>query len=271
MRHPDLVLYEVDDGVATLTFNRPDRLNGMIGNMELAYFERLLQADSDDDVRAIVVTGAGRAWCPGADLAYVPGEDDLPLPNTVLPNSTPLSINKPIIAAINGACAGAGLGHAMMCDFRIAAEGAKFTAAFSRRGLVAEYGLAWHLTQIGGRQVALDLLLTSRVLLGDEMAQLGLINSAVPLEEVLTDSIALARDLAENVSPASMATIKRQVLTEQSLDVLDAIEQSNSLMYESLNGPDIAEGVMSFLEKRQAEFSPLGSGTVFNWMNENED
>ena len=108
MRHPELVLYEVADGVATLTFNRPDRLNGMIGNMELAYFERLLQADSDEDVRAIVVTGAGKAWCPGADLAYVPGEDDLPLPNAVLPNATPLSINKPIIAAINGACAGAG-------------------------------------------------------------------------------------------------------------------------------------------------------------------
>ena len=164
-----------------------------------------------------------------------------------------------------------GLGHAMMCDFRIAAEDAKFTTAFSRRGLIAEYGLAWHLTQVAGRQVALDLLLTARVVLGDEMAQLGLVNRAVPVEEVLTESMALARDLAENVSPASMATIKRQVLTEQSLYVLKAIEQSNSLMSESLNGPDIAEGVMSFLEKRQAEFPSLGSGTVFNWMNENKD
>jgi len=166
MDHPELCLYEVVDGVATLTFNRPDRLNGMIGNMELAYFRRLLQAESDDEVVAIIVTGAGKGWCPGADLAYTPGEEDEPLPNTVLPNSTPLGINKPIIAAINGACAGAGLGLALMCDFRIAAEGAKFTTAFSQRGLIAEYALAWHLTQIAGRAVALDLLLTARVVLG---------------------------------------------------------------------------------------------------------
>ena len=271
MKHPDLCLYEVDDGVATLTFNRPDRLNGMIGNMELAYFERLLQAEADDDVAAIIITGAGKGWCPGADLAYTAGPDDLPLPNEVLPNSTPLSIRKPIIAAINGACAGAGLGHAMMCDFRIAAAGAKFTTAFSQRGLIAEYGLAWHLTQIAGRAVALDLLLTARVLLAEEMAELGLINRVVPPADVIAESTALARQLAENVSPASMATIKRQVLAESTMTAEAAIESSNGLMYESLRGADLTEGVMSFLEKRQANFAPLGSGTTFNWMQEERD
>lgn len=268
MNHPELCLYDVEDRVATLTFNRPDRLNGMTGNMELAYFERLLQAQADDDVAAIVVTGAGKGWCPGADLAYRAGPDDLPLPNNVLPNSLPLSIQKPIIAAINGACAGAGLGHAMMCDFRIAAAGAKFTTAFASRGLIAEYGLAWHLTQIAGRATALDLLLSARVLLAEEMHGLGLVNTVVPVEDVVAQSLAFARNLATNVSPASMATIKRQVLSEQSLTALEALESSNALMYESLTGADVAEGITSFLEKRPADFAPLGSGTRFSWMEE---
>ncbi len=266
MKHPELVLYEVDAGVATLTFNRPDRMNGMIGNMELAYFQRLQQAEADSDVRVIIVTGAGKGWCPGADLAYEAGPDDLPLPNKVLPNDLPLSIRKPIIAAINGACAGAGLGHAMMCDFRIAAAGAKFTTAFSRRGLIAEYGLAWHLTQTAGRAVALDLLLTARVVLAEEMHELGLVNTVVPLGGLMDTARSLAADIAANVSPASIATIKNQVLTEPAMTVAEATAHSNSLMYESLKGSDLTEGVMSFLEKRQVSFPPLGEGTVFDWM-----
>ncbi len=268
MKHPELCLYEVDDGVATLTFNRPDRLNGMIGNMELAYFQRLQQAEADPDVRAIIITGAGKGWCPGADLAYQAGPDDLPLPNAVIPNSFPLSLNKPLIAAINGACAGAGLGHAMMCDFRIAAAGAKFTTAFSQRGLIAEYGLAWHLTQVAGRAVALDLLLTARVALAEEMLALGLVNEVVPRDDVMARSTELAKQLAANVSPASMATIKRQVRLEAEMSILEAMEHSNNLMYESLKGADLTEGVMSFLEKRQANFPPFGEGTQFDWMNE---
>jgi enoyl-CoA hydratase/carnithine racemase len=271
MRHPELVLYEMVDGIATLTFNRPDRLNGMTGNMELAYYERLLHADADDMVKAIVVTGAGKGWCPGADLAYEPGPDDLPMPNEVLPNSTPLAIRKPIIAAINGACAGAGFGLAMMCDFRIAAAGAKFTTAFSQRGLVAEYGVAWHLTQIAGRAVAIDLLMTARVVLAEEMADLGLVNKVVSPDQVLPESMAVARHLAENVSPASMATIKHQVLLESQMSAEEALAHSNSLMYESLRGGDVGEGVLSFLEKRQANFASLGDGTVFEWMREQKD
>lgn len=271
MKHPELCLYQVAEGVATLTFNRPDRLNGLTGNMELTYFERLLQAEADDDVRVIVVTGAGKGWCPGADLAYTPGDGDEPLPNTVLPNATPLSIGKPIIAAINGACAGAGLGHAMMCDFRIAAAGAKFTTAFSQRGLIAEYGLAWHLAQIAGRSVALDLLLTARVVLAEEMLELGLVNSVVPAADVMTASLELARQLADHVSPASMATIKQQVLVESSMTLPEAMSHANALMFESLRGADVTEGVMSFLEKRPAQFPPLGSGTVYEWMTDNHD
>ena len=268
MLHPDLCLYDVSDGIATLTFNRPDRMNAMIGNMERAYFERLQQAEADDDVAAIIVTGAGKGWCPGADLAYQAGEGDLPLPNGVIPNSMPLTIRKPTIAAINGACAGAGFGHAMMLDFRIASATAKFTTAFSQRGLIAEYGLAWLISQIAGRQVATDLLLTARVVMGTEMVDLGLVNQAVPVEDVLDTARTLAGHLATNVSPASMATIKHQLLIEPAMDPLSAFESSNALMDESLVGADVKEGVKSFLQKRPADFAPLGSGSIFTWMEE---
>lgn len=268
MQHPDLCLYDVSDGIATLTFNRPEQLNSMIGNMEYAYFERLMQAEADDEVAAIVVTGAGKGWCPGADLAYTAGEGDLPLPNGVISNAMPMAIRKPTIAAINGACAGAGFGHAMMLDFRVASSTAKFTTAFAQRGLIAEYGLAWLLPQIVGRQVATDLLLTSRVLTGLEMADLGLVNRAVPVEQVLDAAMALAGHLASNVSPASMATIKYQLLIEPEMGAARAFDSSNALMRESFGGDDLREGVMSFLEKRPANFAPLGSGTTYTWMGE---
>ncbi len=125
--------------------------------------------------------------------------------------------------------------------------------------------------QIAGRAVALDLLLSARVLLAEEMAELGLVNKVVPGDDVMAESKALALQLAENVSPASMATIKRQVLAESTMTAEGALESSNALMYESLRGADLTEGVMSFLEKRQANFAPLGSGTTFNWMHEERD
>lgn len=271
MKHPDLVLYDVAEGVATLTFNRPDRLNAMTGNMEVAYFERLRQAVDDDGVRVIVVTGAGRGWCPGADLADRRGADDQPLPNELIPTTTPLDVPKPIVAAINGACAGMGFALAMMCDFRFAASGAKFTTAFAQRGLIAEYGLAWHIAAIAGRAVALDLLLTARVVLAEEMAELGLVNRVVAAESLMDEALAFARQIAEDVSPASMATIKRQVLTEPARSAHDAMERADELMRESLAGADVAEGIASFLEKRPARFAALGAGTTFAWMGDDSE
>ncbi len=266
MTDEDLCTYRVDDGVAVLTFNRPDSMNGMTGNMEVAYFARLRQADADPDVRVIVVTGAGRAFCPGADLAYVPGPGDEPLPNVTVPRTTPLDIDKPMIAAINGACAGVGLAYALQCDLRFAAAGAKFTTAFGRRGLIGEYGMAWLLNAIAGRQTALDLLLSARVFLAEEAVELGLVSKVVDRDDLMDVVLAYARDLADNVSPASMATIKHQVDTEVSMSAHDALHHAEALMYESLAGSDVSEGVASFLEKRQVEFPPLGDGTKFEWM-----
>ncbi|MDH3679249.1 MAG: enoyl-CoA hydratase-related protein [Acidimicrobiia bacterium] len=262
----DLCAYEVDDAVAILSFNRPESMNGMTGNMEVAYFERLRQAEADDDVRVIVLTGKGRGFCPGADLAHEAGTDDHSLPNRTIPRTTPLDIAKPMIAAINGACAGVGLAYALQCDVRFAARGVKLTTAFARRGLIAEYGMGWLLDRIAGRAVALDLLLSGRVILADEAARLGIVNDVVEPDELMTRVFAYAADLAVNVSPASMATIKHQLNTEPELSAHDALANAEALMAESLAGADVAEGVGSFLERRQVDFPPLGRGTRFGWM-----
>ncbi|MFK7917174.1 MAG: enoyl-CoA hydratase-related protein [Ilumatobacter sp.] len=262
----DLCTYSVDQGVAVLTFNRPDAMNGMTGNMEVAYFTSLLQAEADPDVRVIVVTGAGRAFCPGADLAHRPGPGDEPLPNTSMERTTPLDISKPMIAAINGACAGVGLAYALQCDLRFAKRGAKFTTAFARRGLIGEYGMAWLLHSIAGRQVALDLLLSARVVLAEEAAELGLISAAVDGDDLMSHVLTYARDVAANASPASLATIKHQVNSEPAMSAHEALHHAEALMRESLTGADVTEGISSFLEKRQVEFAPLGEGTRFDWM-----
>lgn len=266
MADDDLCTYDVDEGIATLGFNRPDSMNGLTGNMEVAYFTRLRQAEADPDVRVIVVTGHGRAFCPGADLAYQAGPDDHSLPNAEIPRTLPLDVRKPMIAAINGACAGAGLAYALQCDLRFAAKTAKFTTAFSRRGLIGEYGMVWLLHNIAGRQVAMDLMLSARVILGEEAAAMGIVSAAVEPDELMDHVMAYAADLAANVSPASMATIKHQVNTEIDMTAHDATVHAEGLMGESLAGSDVVEGINSFLEKRPVAFPPLGDGTEFDWM-----
>lgn len=262
----ELCTYDVTDAVATIAFNRPDQMNGMTGDMEVAYFARLRQAEADREVRAIIVTGTGRGFCPGADLAHRPGPGEEPLPNQSVSRTTPLEITKPMIAAVNGACAGVGLAYALQCDFRLAAPGVKLTTAFARRGLIGEYGMPWLLNQIAGRAVALDLLLTARVVLSEEALTLGLLNRVVPADELLTEARALATDLAANVSPAAMATIKRQVSLQVDMTATEALDDSEQLMYESLQGSDVSEGIASFLERRAVAFPPLGEGTRFSWM-----
>lgn len=262
----DLCTYNVDEGVALLAFNRPDAMNGMTGNMEVAYFERLLQAEADPAVRVIVVTGNGRAFCPGADLAHRPGPDDEPLPNASMERTIPLDISKPMIAAINGACAGVGFAYALQCDLRFARKGAKFTTAFARRGLIGEYGMAWLLHSIAGRQVALDLLLSARVVLAEEAAELGVISEAVEADDLMGHVMAYAKDVAAHASPASLATIKHQVNSEPAMSAHEALHHAEGLMRESLAGADVIEGIASFLEKRQVEFAALGNGTRFGWM-----
>jgi enoyl-CoA hydratase/carnithine racemase len=264
----DLCTYELRDGVAIVTLNRPERHNGMTGALELAYYARLAQADADREARVIVVTGAGRSFCPGADLGHRPGPGEEPLPNTKVPSTFPSTIDKPLVAAINGACAGVGLVQALHCDVRFAATQAKFTTAFARRGLIAEYGIALLLPQIVGLAAATDLLVSGRTFLADEALRLGLVSAVVDRDEVLDHAVAYAADLAANVSPASMATIRRQLRAYRSLDLAAAVADSDRLMRESTTGADFTEGVASFLEGRPPSFAPLGEGSRASWMDD---
>jgi enoyl-CoA hydratase/carnithine racemase len=260
----EVVQRTVEDGVALLTLNRPDRLNAWTGEMERAYFDLLEESSASDEVRVIVVTGAGRGFCAGADMQELQaiGENGLQAAadaHDSRPQTFPLSIPKPIIAAINGACAGIGLVQALMCDLRFAAGPAKLTTAFSRRGLVAEHGISWILPRLVGPARALDLLLSGRVITGEEAAGLGLVNRALPPDQLRGETLGYARDLAENCSPASMAAMKRQVYGDLERGLAQALEKANELMVESLGAPDFVEGVASFVEHRQARFAALAS------------
>jgi enoyl-CoA hydratase/carnithine racemase len=258
----DVVLREIEDGVAVLTFNRPDRLNAWTAEMQTRYFDLLEECAADPDVRAIVLTGAGRGFCAGADMANLQGLaggdlDRASGAHDSRPVTFATGIPKPIIAAINGPCAGLGLVHALMCDIRIAAGGAKITTAFSRRGLVAEHGIAWILPRLVGPARALDLLLSGRIVLGAEAAELGLVNRAVDDDRVLEEALAYARMLASECSPASMAQMKRQVYGDYDRTLAESLEVADRLMIDSFSGPDFGEGVQSFVERRPPRFEPL--------------
>ena len=253
----EAALYEVSDGVATIMLNRPDRLNAWTGDMETAYFDHLEEAAGDADVRVVVVTGAGRGFCAGADMELLQAIGEAGGTGggrARRPHTFPLTIPKPIIAAVNGACAGLGMVHAMMCDLRFAAAGAKFTTAFSRRGLVAEHGISWLLPRLVGQARALDLLLSARVFLAEEALELGVVNRVLPPEALLDETITYARDLAANVAPSSMEAIKHQVYRHSATDLAEAMRETNELMAESLRRPDFKEGVASFVEKRPPNF-----------------
>ncbi len=257
----EAVLYEVDRGVALITLNRPTRLNAWNGELGAGYFAALDRAAADPEVRAIVVTGAGRGFCAGADMDLLQGigneSSNAGSAAEGRPHTYAMSIPKPVIAAVNGAAAGLGLVHALACDLRFAAAGAKLTTSFARRGLIAEHGLSWTLPRLVGQAVALDLLMSGRVVLADEALQLGLVNRVYAPDELLAETMAYARELVENCSPASMAVMKQQVYTHPQLPVEEALAESNAMMVNSLRQTDFKEGVASYLEKRPPAFAPL--------------
>jgi enoyl-CoA hydratase/carnithine racemase len=256
----------IEERVALLTLNRPERLNAWTAEMEHAYFDHLERCAHDEDVRAIVVTGAGRGFCAGADMHELQAlGEGVPTASTPArerrAQTFPLSIPKPIIAAINGPCAGIGLVQALMCDLRFAADGAKLTTAFARRGLVAEHGISWMLPRLVGPARALDLLLSGRVVLAQEAHQLGLVNRVLAPERLLTSALEYARELAVNCSPASMATMKRQVYADLERTLPDALADADRLMLASFAASDFREGVASFVQRREPDFAALATGS----------
>jgi enoyl-CoA hydratase/carnithine racemase len=262
----DLVLAERRGPVLVLTLNRPERLNAWTDALEEDYYAWLDAAEDDPDIRAIVVTGAGRGFCAGADMDDLQrgaaGEAEAALRNRRRPRTFPLTVRKPMIAAINGAAAGLGLVEALYCDVRFAGPEAKLTTAFARRGLVAEYGMSWLLPRLVGYSTALDLLLSGRVVLGEEALRLRLVDRVSEPGRVVDDAVADAAELATYSSPWSMATIKAQVQADLDRSFAEAVAEADELMIRSFDHPDVLEGVRSYHERRAPAFPSLEPRSV---------
>jgi enoyl-CoA hydratase/carnithine racemase len=263
------VLYEAADGVATLTLNRPERLNAWTGGMAAGLRSGLERAERDADVRAIILTGAGRGFCAGADMdllqdvaaagesagSALPPFDPTARPDFQHPQTYLAAVGKPIIAAINGPAAGMGLCISLFCDLRFVADTAVFVSAFARRGLIAEHGTSWMLSRLVGHSRALDIMLSSRRVGAEEALRMGLADRVFPAGELLAEARAYAADLAANVSPRSMRVIKRQMWNALVQDLAEAMADADREMALSLKGEDFKEGVASFVEKRAPRFT----------------
>lgn len=267
------VLYDVSERVATITLNRPHRMNAWTGRMHTEYRWSLAEAEGDPAVRAIIVTGAGRAFCAGADSAaleghiekggYDPGTNaaELAMPGFgVRPEfdanfAYHFGLAKPVIAAINGPAAGVGLVLACFADLRFAVAGAKLTTAHGKLGLPAEYGLSWLLPRLIGVSHANDMLLSSRVVLGDEAERMGLVNGCFEtVEEMLAHARGYAEMLATRVSPSSIKETKRQLYGDLHGDAASAVRESEALLNRMMTEPEYREGVRAFVEKRPPRF-----------------
>jgi len=251
------VLSEIRGSVALITFNRPERNNAMTDAMKSGYYDLLDEYDRDPQVRAIVLTGAGKSFCVGADTKNLAAIDPSKVddrPAEQRPVTYPLSTRKPIICAINGACAGVGLVHTLCCDIRFAAAGAKMTTAFARRGLIAEYGSSWLLPRLIGTSRAFDLIVSGRVFKAEEAKELGVVNQVFPKEEVVEAAMAYAADIAQNCAPLSMSIMKKQIYGDLTRGLDDAYESAGVEMRASLKRPELKEGVASFLERRPPSF-----------------
>jgi enoyl-CoA hydratase/carnithine racemase len=269
------ILYEIADPIATITLNRPKSLNAWTARMGAEVKHALARAEEDRRAVAILLTGAGRGFCAGADLDRLKGisegrrEEKIPPELDADPGDPAwgedlrgaytylMSIRKPIIAAINGPIAGMAIPIALACDLRFASDRAIFTTAFSRRGLVAEWGIGWLLSHLVGPAHALDILLSARRFDAVEAERIGLVNRVLPHHELLLFVREYAEDLAANCSPTSMAIMKRQVYQHLAGRLGPAERESVQLMLESFERPDQREGVMSFLEKRPPKFERI--------------
>lgn len=271
------ILYEVRDGIATITLNRPDKLNAWTATMEHEVRSAMLAADADEEARVIILTGAGRGFCAGADMSllttvatqglsseertgFLRNSDNGAAESGIRPDfqkkySYFPSLTKPVIGAINGPAAGLGFVLTLYCDLRFAGSDARFGTAFARRGLIAEYGISWLLPRLVGVANALDLLLSARIVDAVEAQRIGLVNRVFPHEGFIESVRSYASELATTVSPRSMKVIKRQVYNALFQTLGEAFETAEEEMVLSLQCDDFKEGVAHFLEKRTPNFT----------------
>jgi len=270
-------LYHVANRVATITLNRPEKLNAWTATMEKEVRSSVEEAERDDNVRVVVLTGAGRGFCSGADMSLLSSVAAQGLLEEVRarasrPSGTPfeseglrpdfqkkfsyfLGTGKPILAALNGPAVGLGLVIALYCDLRLASDAARFSTTFAQRGLIAEYGMAWMLPRIVGLPHALDLLLSARQISAAEALRMGLVNQVFAQADFLSKVEEYAADLASRVSPRSLRVIKRQVYGAMFQTLGESFDLSVAEMVASLQSEDFKEGVAHFLEKRAPAFT----------------
>jgi len=270
------ILYEVADGIATVTLNRPEKLNAWTMRMAAEVRHACVTAERDPAVRVVVVTGAGRGYCAGADMDLLQGlqggggggggtaggdaalaiDLDASVPAAFRGEySYPLGMAKPVIAAVNGVAAGLGLSYMLYYDMRIASDRARFGTVFSRRGLVAEHGSAWLLPRLVGMAHACDLLFSGRLVSAQEALDMGLVNRVVPHDELMRTVRGVATELATLCSPRSIRIMKRQLYGNQFLDLAESVKEADREMVASFGTEDFREGVASFVQRRPPRFT----------------
>jgi enoyl-CoA hydratase/carnithine racemase len=246
---------EVRDRVAMLTLNRPERMNAWNDSMEREIQDALRRCDQDEEVRSVVVTGAGKAFCAGADLGQGDGTFKGRSADSGAGQIYPWDLRKPVIAAINGHAVGVGITFAMSCDVRYVAKDAKISFAFARRGVIP--GFASHLTvaRAAGLATAAELMMSGRTIRGDEAAELRLVTKAMAADEVLPAALALAKDIAENAAPVAVAIIKRLLWDSAASTPAEMKRREDRLFAWIGEQPDAREGVQAFIEKRAPRWS----------------
>ena len=256
------ITYEVQDAVGLITLNRPAKLNAMSWSTWAELETAFAEAERDDATRALVITGAGRGFSAGTDLTAAPGAPSHPRPHggrsgtlrsRHLGTEQLYHLQKPTIAAVNGVCVGAGLSLAMACDIRIAAEAARFSAIFVKRGINADTGASWFLPRLVGPEQAMRMLFTGAMVPAPEALAMGLVSEVVPTEELTDRALALAAEIAHGPSVA-VEIMKRMVRESATLSLRQHVELEEHLQRITFETEDFAEGRDSFLEKREPMF-----------------
>ena len=268
------ILYDLDESVAIITMNRPETLNALTDLTQAEIRHALNESEKNPDIIGTVLTGAGRGFCSGVDMNALgamseagrrlgnvyaqlkadPGNPDND-PNFDVATSYFLGLRKPLIAAINGACAGLGFSYATFCDLRFIDKNARLTTSFAQRGLIAEHGTSWMLPRLIGPANALDLFWTSRKFDGEEAFRLGFANRLSEPGKCVKDAVGFLKEIAASSAPNSLMLMKKQVYRHLNKELAQAMNESNAWMDESLARGDFKEGVDSFVERRPPNFS----------------